>query len=206
MKPLTTEVLTAYVLGELDDEASAEIDRLIAEDPTLEADVGDLEEALSALALALPPAPAPDPGVRARLMAAAHRDTMLTLTERLARLCDVAVETARGYLDLTLSWQGWEMLRPGIHFIDVDGGPAVAGARPGLVAIAPGLRFPLHVHRGEETTLYLQGSLRYDDGTTASAGDLEHTVDGTEHGFEVTSDVPLIYAVVLGEIDFLEEG
>ena len=189
------------MLGALPPQEAEAIERQVETDPALARRVGALEETFAALTLDLPLAPAPSPALKARLLKSAQAQPHLPFVDRLARLFDVASAQAASFLDLLGRWDQWEELVPGGLFVDVDGGPALAGVRPGLVYVEPGVHFPVHRHIGEETSLYIQGEARFDDGMVARAGELRSMPDGSTHGFTVTSEVPLIFAVVVGGVE-----
>jgi len=85
-----------------------------------------------------------------------------------------------------------------VQLLHFAGGPRVASADCGLVALAPGVRFPLHEHAGDEWSFVLSGAAE-EEGTAASwlPGDLVHRPAGSRHAFRVTSGEPLVFAVVL---------
>ncbi|HGG57102.1 MAG TPA: cupin domain-containing protein, partial [Nannocystis exedens] len=85
------------------------------------------------------------------------------------------------------------------HF---QGGASVATADVGFVRIDPGARFPLHHHGGDERGLVLQGLLREDgSGALAGPGDEVYRGPNTSHSVTSAGDQPLIYAVVVYDID-----
>ena len=204
MSHSNNKALTAYILGELSTSATLNLEKRLASDPALSAQLEALQTATIALTLGLAPEAPPAPSVKAKLLESIQAKPMYAMADALARLCDVATETARGFIDQIEGWANWAPLMPGVHFLDVDGGPALAGARPGLVYILPGVAFPRHAHKGDEISLYLQGEALFDDGTHATTGDLLTMKDGSNHGFSVVSEEALIFAVVLGEIEMLD--
>ena len=196
--------LTAFILGDLEEKEAQAIRRALQTNPDLRGEVLALGEALSALPLGLEPAASPQTTVRQRLIESVAAEARFTLARPLARLCDVTTSTARGFIEAIDQWHGWDVLMPGVRFLDVDGGPALAGARPGLVYLEPGVRFPRHVHRGQETSLFLQGTAKFDDGRTHGPGDILVMANGSLHAFEVTSAEPMVFAVVLGDIEMVD--
>lgn len=163
----------------------------------------ELAEALSSLSLALPPA-APSPGLRERLLASAARPEQrwAPFAGRLARLVDVAHDRARELLAAIVRPDLWQRLLPGVDLLHLQGGPAVAGADVGFVRVAAGAAFPEHRHLGVERVLILQGGYRDDGGQVARAGDLVELPAGSSHGFVALPDEDLIYAVVVGGVEF----
>ena len=86
----------------------------------------------------------------------------------------------------------------GARLLHFDGGPRVAEADCGLVQIDPGVRFPEHVHDGDEWSLVLAGAAEEEgSGATWLPGDLVHRAAGSRHAFHVTSREPFVFAVVL---------
>lgn len=190
--------LPEYVLGTLPpDEMAAVLDYLDRHPeamPLVEAAEADLAE----LALSLAPVK-PRPAARTRLLAAAEpRSRMEGLVERVAAFLDLGFEAARRVLKLiddTAAWVSTPL--PGITLCDLEGGPAVAGARVGLVRILPGLTFPEHTHYGDEHVMVLQGAWRDDSGRIRGRGESEHLGPDTTHEFTALEGPDLIYLVVL---------
>lgn len=159
-------------------------------------------EGLEALALALP-RPSPSPGLRDRLLASvrAPERRLAPFADRLAALFDVAVARAGDLLTALADPRTWKALGPGIALIDVDGGPAVAGADVGFVRVEAGGTFPHHRHLGSERALILQGALVEGDGRIFRAGEEARMNAGSEHSFAAGPDEALIFAVVVFGVD-----
>ena len=85
-----------------------------------------------------------------------------------------------------------------VRLLHFAGGPRVAAADCGFVSLAPGVRFPMHEHEGDEWVLVLAGAAE-EEGSGASwlPGDLVHRTAGSRHAFRVTSREPLAFAVIL---------
>jgi len=85
-----------------------------------------------------------------------------------------------------------------VRLLHFAGGPRAATADCGLVELAPGVRFPMHEHGGDEWSFVLSGAAE-EEGTGAAwlPGDLVHRPAGSRHAFRVTSSEPLVFAVVL---------
>lgn len=164
---------------------------------------GALADSLSALSLALPRV-APTADLRARLLATAARPEhrWAPFTARLARLIDVAHDRARELLAAIVRPDPWQRLLPGVDLLHLQGGPAVAGADVGFVRVAAGGAFPEHRHLGPERVLILQGGYVDDQGQTARAGDLVELPAGSSHSFVALPGDDLIYAVVVGGVEF----
>jgi anti-sigma factor ChrR (cupin superfamily) len=91
----------------------------------------------------------------------------------------------------------WEQLKTLLvhHF---DPGPARGTAHAGLVRCRPGVPFPVHRHRGTETTLYLAGAVRDEDsGAIMLPGDLVTLPEGSLHRLTVLPKTECVFAVLL---------
>jgi putative transcriptional regulator len=166
------------------------------------------DELLAWLALALEPVTPPN-GLRARLLATisgpSGPERLAPFVDRVAALFDITREQSRSVLALFDAEQGWTPMYPGAAFREVQGGAALGGATAGLVRVAAGLSFPRHAHIGEERVFVVQGAFVDDAGERVAAGQLANMADGSEHGFTVISEQELLYAVVVGEVEF-EDG
>lgn len=164
----------------------------------VEAAEADAAEVLSALAVALPPA-TPSPGLRDRLLASARGPARFApFIDRLARLCDLAVDRAQALLASLSDPATWQTSPgPNISLVHFDGGPRVAAADTGFVRVAAGTPFPDHLHVGDETVLLLQGSYVDSAGAVVRAGDTAQMPAGSRHSFIAGAGEDLIYAVVV---------
>lgn len=156
-------------------------------------------EALAELSQALP-AHAATRSARGRLVARAQSPALRWAPhfDKLAALFDLSEPALTAIAEQSSLEQHWEPLPlAGVRLFHLQGGPAIAGADAGLVAIRPGTQFPFHRHAGEERTLVLEGALREDDGTLFCPGDVQVKPAGSSHAFSVLEGAPLIYAVVL---------
>ena len=171
-------------------------------DPTRTADPAHDDPAWSALAIALdevdPPA-----ALRSRLLASVERPAQrfAPFLDRLAAMIDVGVERAHSLLESIADPAAWSALLPGVELMHLEGGPAVAGADVGFVRVAPGVRFPYHHHHGDERVLLLAGMLTDDDGSSAAPGAALYKAPGTSHSVISSGDTPLIYAVVVHDVE-----
>jgi quercetin dioxygenase-like cupin family protein len=87
---------------------------------------------------------------------------------------------------------------PGVRFFHLTGGPRVAQSDCGLVQVAPGGRFPRHVHEGDEYCFVLAGAAEEEGtGVVWRAGDVAHRLAGSAHSFRVVSPGPYVFAVIL---------
>jgi len=145
----------------------------------------------------------PRPDLRADLLAATdgaqHR--FPGFRRRLARLFDLsdaAAEQVLAQLGTDTTWVPIKTLMVH-HFVP---GPACGEAHAGLVRCPPGLPFPVHRHRGSETTLFLSGAVRDEDtGELLLPGDLVTRPAGSLHRLTVLPPRECIFAVLLqGEL------
>lgn len=166
------ELLPLYALGALDPEEAAAVERAIAADPALAAELDAYFDVV--------PAIAPGADLEARLLASTGAGPFDSHAGRLSRLFDVTVDRARELLGLIEHKASWEHPVPGVHLVHFTGGPACAAADCGFVRLDPGCTFPWHTHRGEEVSVILEGSMRDHDGKVLSTGDeLVHEKDSS---------------------------
>jgi hypothetical protein len=185
------ELLPLYALGILEPDELHSVERAVANDPRLAAELAALQDTTHHLAL--PVEPSPD--VKARLLASAGGGALERFAQRLGALYDVTVERARELLGLIERAASWEPQGPGIGLVHFDGGPAYAAADCGFVRLAPGAIFPFHKHRGDEACVVLEGAL-FDatNGHTLEAGDEYHQAEGTEHALINKGSVDCVFA------------
>jgi putative transcriptional regulator len=169
-------------------------------------DVAATRGALASVGACLEPE-APAAGLRGRLLASFARGGRFgVFADRLARLYDLtpaAAEALTAKLEADSDWMPF--LIPGVEMIPVECGPRCAGAVATLVRLQPGVVFPEHVHRGEETMVLLDGGFREegDAGEEAWRGDEVLRQDGSEHAFVALPGRPCIAAaIVYGVADF----
>lgn len=177
------------------------------DDPLAElADPEDLAQLLQTCAVATPTA-APATSRRDALLAAT-RDPLLAYAERVARLVQLPLAEARALLQRRVSDGGWEPgPGPGIHFLHVTPGPALAGAVVGLVQSPAGQAFPEHEHLGEELVLVLRGGIEDGAGRCYEAGDLVSAPEGSQHSFRAAPGEDLLYLSIVQEgVDFSPSG
>jgi putative transcriptional regulator len=193
---MTTDIrdlLPLYVLGELDAEEAAVVERAVAADPVLAAELDALFD--------VAPTASAGADLEARLLASAGGGRFESYAVRMSRLLDVGVERAREILGLIEHKASWVHPVPGIHLVHFDGGPAYAAADCGFVRIDPGCTFPWHTHRGEEVSVILEGSMRDRDGKVLSAGDELLHAEGTEHDLVAGPDGVLYVARAMNGIE-----
>jgi quercetin dioxygenase-like cupin family protein len=187
------ELLPLYALGMLEADEAGVVERAVARDPALAAELRAYDRAADGL-LASAPVARPSPVVRARLLASIGGGRFERFAERIAGLYDVALDRAREILGMLELPAAREPAFPGAALLHFTGGPACAGADTGFVILAPGARFPWHHHDGAETVLCLQGTIIDDDGTVYGPGDVQVKAPGTAHEFQAGPDEELIFA------------
>lgn len=185
-----TDLLPLYALGILDADEMAAVDRAVAADPVLAAELASYQ--LAAEGLVAPIAPPTD--VLAQLMASTGKSTWERFSSRFAALFDVTVDRARELLGLMERKAAWGEEAPGIFLIHFAAGPAAATADCGIVRVTPGSRFPWHTHNGEEHSLVLAGAITEHTGRVFRAGDELVVTPGSEHDLINTGDEDAIFA------------
>lgn len=146
----------------------------------------------------LPDAP-PPAGGKQRLLADVSELPLryAPFFDALAELWDLPEDDVRAELTRSKNNDEWRWAAlPGIRLFDVRGGTKTASANVRLVRFAPGVRFPVHRHKGHERVLILEGSYTELGGKVYRSGDLHEMNDGSEHGFTVDEREPCIAAVV----------
>ncbi len=184
------ELLPLYALGVLDAVESAVVERAVAADPALAAELAAYQRTAEGMVTPIEPSAS----VHARLMASIGGGAFERFSSRMCSLFDVTVERARELLGLIERPASWELSGPGLHLVHFDGGPAAAAADCGFVRLAPNAEFPLHTHAGEEVSLILAGTLKdRRSGRTYGPGDEIVSAEHSEHDV-VALDEEVIYA------------
>lgn len=189
------ELLPLYALGALDaDEASA-VERALARDAALAAELASYLDTADALGTVIEPVPPPE-AVKLRLLASVGGGRFDQFAGRCAALWDLALDRARELLGLIERPASWVMQVPGVSLIDFEGGPAAAVDDCGFIRIAPGAFFPPHLHLGEETGIVLAGQFRdMTNDRLLRPGDTHVQAGGTFHYLMGVGDEDCIYAV-----------
>jgi putative transcriptional regulator len=184
------ELIPLHALGMLEPDEAAEVERAVAADPRLAAELAGYRDAASLIAVLV----TPPPDIKARLLASAGGGPFERFSARFAQLFDVTVEKARELLGLAERPASWETPVPGVGLVHFAGGPACATADCGLIRIEPGCTFPWHTHRGEEISLMLAGTCRDSSGRLLQPGDELVQAAGTQHDIRAEGDGPVIFA------------
>jgi putative transcriptional regulator len=174
------ELLPLYALGILEPDESKVVERAIAADPHLAAELVAYQDTASQLVEPIALAPSAD--VKSRLLASIGEGRFEKFAQRLGALYDVTVEKAREILGLIERPASWEPQIPGIALVHFSGGPAYAAADCGFVRLAPGAVFPPHTHMGDEACVVITGRIR--DATNdrvLEVGDEYFQSQGSEH-------------------------
>ena len=189
------ELLPLYALGILEADEAGVVERAVAGDAMLAAELASYQQTAGAIGSAIQPV-APSPDVKAWLIASVGGGRFEAFAARMARMYDVTVERGRELLGLIERAASWTpQVVPGLDFVDFEGGPATAGADCGFVRLAPGAVFPPHTHLGEEMTLVLSGRIHDPvNNFTLVPGDDYIRAEGTTHYLVVDGEEPCIYA------------
>jgi ChrR Cupin-like domain len=185
------ELLPLYALGILEPDEQQTVERAVATDPSLAAELIAYQDTTHHLAEPIEPSP----DVKARLLASAGGGMFERFAQKLGALYDVTVDRAREILGLIDRAASWEPQVPGIALVHFDGGPAYAAADCGFVRLAPGAIFPFHKHLGDEACLVLEGAV-FDatNGRMIEAGDDYFQKEGTQHALINKGSVDCIFA------------
>jgi len=147
----------------------------------------------------------PDPALLRRLMAEVESLPLryAPFFDRLAKLFDLPESAIEAALTRARDERLWRRtLFPGVRRLEVRAGPRLRGAQVYLMRFEAGLRFPLHRHRGVETSFVLEGAYVDSRGTRVGPGEEQDMPDGSEHGLTVDEGGPCVAAVVTRGVDF----
>lgn len=189
--------LVEYVAGTLSPAEHAAVRAAVESSPALRRALVETEAALAALAEALDPVP-PPPAAWTRLRAEVETEGWGHFAAPVARVWDLTVDAVRAVFARARDAAGWEPGPvPGVFLFHLEGGPATAGADVGLVRFAPGTRFPVHGHGGEERYVVLQGRVLEDGGAEEIPG--QEVVNGPAkvHAFVTDPDGDTVFAITL---------
>jgi anti-sigma factor RsiW len=185
------ELLPLYALGILEPDEANVVERAVAKDAALAAELAGYQA--SADLLVVPATPAPD--VKARLLASVGTGPFEKFSARMASLYDVTVERAREILGLIERPASWNQEAGGISLVHFNGGAAYAAADCGFIRLEPGAVFPPHKHLGEEASVVLQGQVRdMASGRLLGPGDELLQAEASEHHLVCEGTEPCIFA------------
>ena len=185
------ELLPLYALGILDPDEATAVERAVATDTALAAELASYQA--SADLLVVPMTPAPD--VKTRLIASVGAGRFEKFSARMASLYDVTIEKAREFLALIERPASWNQEAGGISLVHFNGGAAYAAADCGFIRLEPGAVFPPHKHLGEEASVVIQGQIRdVASGRLLQPGDELLQAEGTEHHLICEGTEPCIFA------------
>jgi len=185
------ELLPLYALGILEPDEARVVERAVAKDAALAAELARYQA--SADLLVVPVTPAPD--VKARLLASTGAGRFEKFSTRIATLYDVTVERARELLALVERPASWNREAGGISLVHFNGGAAYAAADCGFIRLEPGAVFPPHKHLGDEASIVLQGQMRdAASGRLLGPGDELFQVEGSEHHLSCEGTEPCMFA------------
>lgn len=178
------DLLPLYSLGLLDGDEAETVERALASDPSLAAELTGYRDAVHDI---VEPA-LPSPDVKTRLMTSIGAGRFESFSQRIAKLFDVTLDRGRELLGLIERAASWEVRAPGIGLVHFQGGPAVATADCGFVRIDPGAIFPWHAHVAEEISIVLAGTLETNDGRILKPGDELVQGPGSEHAIRAQAE------------------
>lgn len=180
------ELLPLYAMGLLEGDEATMVENAISADPALARELERYEDSLIT-----PIAPPAD--LEMRLMGSIGGGRFERFAARVGELLDLSLDRARELLGMTERASSWGEEAPSVFLIHFDGGPAHAGADCGIIRIAPGGVFPPHMHRGEEHSIVLQGTLRDHDGKLYRPGDELVYALNSSHLLTVEGDEDVIF-------------
>ncbi len=184
------ELLPLHALGLLEAAETQVVERAVASDLALAAELAAYHDAAHQIVAPLPPSPE----VKARLLASIGEGRFERFSSRMAALFDVGVDRAREILGLMERPSSWDPAMPGIGVVHFDGGPAYVAADCGFIRLAPGTAFPQHTHLGEEVTIVLSGQLRDHTGRVLDPGDELVQSETSTHQITAVGDAECIFA------------
>jgi putative transcriptional regulator len=189
------ELLPLYALGILESDEASAVERALAADAVLAAELAAYQQTVGAIGAASQPV-APPPEIKQRLLASIGGGRFEQFSGRMAKLFDVTVDRARELLGLIERPASWvPQIIPGISLVHFEGGPAVAAADCGFIRLVPGAVFPPHSHLGEEIVTILSGQVKdITNDCLLGPGDDYVQLEGTEHYKVCVGDEDCIYA------------
>jgi anti-sigma factor RsiW len=188
------ELFPLYALGILESDEAALVERAVANDAALAAELASYQQTADAIGDAIQPV-VPSPEVKLRLFASVGGGRFEAFSARMATLFDVTVDRARELLGLIERPASWVAQIPGISLVHFDGGPAAAAADCGFVRLTAGAVFPPHTHLGEEAVTILSGRIHdVTNDRMVGPGDDYVQLEGTNHYLVCVGDEDCIFA------------
>ncbi|HEX4421635.1 MAG TPA: cupin domain-containing protein [Kofleriaceae bacterium] len=188
------ELLPLYALGILEAEEANVVERAVASDRALAAELAAYQHTAGEIGSVIQPV-TPSPEVKLRLFASIGGGRFEQFSGRMAKLFDVTVDRARELLGLIERPGSWVPQIPGIALVHFDGGPAAAAADCGFVRLAPGAMFPPHSHLGEETVTILSGQIHdVTNNRMIVPGEDYVQVEGTSHYLMCVGNEECVFA------------
>jgi quercetin dioxygenase-like cupin family protein len=183
------ELLPLHALDMLEGDEAKAVERAVAADASLAAELASLRDA----AYAIPVEPViPRPEIEVALMASVGQGRYERFAARLSELLDLAIDPIRALLgSIERGFPPPEA--PGVSLIHFEGGPAYAAADCGIVRVEPGSMFPWHTHLGEEHSLILSGRMVDHEGREWGPGDEYVAALDTSHDLATVGDEPVIF-------------
>jgi len=187
------ELLPLHALGILEGDEAEAVEQAIKANPTLAAQLVALREGTHALLSSFVMPINPPVDLEKRLMASVGAGPFERFAKRFAEIFDLAVDRTRELLGLCERESSWGEEAPGIFLIHFAAGPSVVNADCGIVRMKPGSTFPPHMHRGEEHSIVLAGTLRDLDGKLYRPGDELVYAQSSSHLLTVEGDEDVIF-------------
>lgn len=190
------ELVPEYVLGLLPEDERRRLVSAQEGSATLAQEVRMAAAAVATLADALPER-APLPGGRSRLLATlASPDRFQAFFPTLRQWFDLTDEQLRSVIArMDAGTEFVDAPLPGVRYFDFETGPRAVGKEAGVLTLAPGARFPAHVHKGGERSMVLEGTLLL-DGLRLHPGDVVDVTAGSRHEFAAGPERRLALLVI----------
>ena len=186
------DLLPLYALGILEDDEARTVERAVARDPVLAAELASLQAAANIMVTPV----APSRSVLDRLMSSAGKGRFEQFTDRVAALYELSADRVRELFGLVERGTSWLPQLPGIELMWFPGGLRYADADCGFIRLAAGKVFPPHTHLGDEVSIILAGQLQdLATGVIYNPGDeiaVAHSAD--EHLLKAIGTEDCIYA------------
>ena len=197
---LDEDLLIEYALGILERPDCDRVDQALAASAALRERLAEMRESLDTLALAETPQN-PPPALWGQVLDSLEPEKrFMRFVRRFAELFDLPNLESRKLLEKidTPTAMDWKKLPiPGVRILKFQGGPRVAKATCGLVAVRKDTVFPRHRHQDQEWLFVLQGSAVDDQGHQIQPGDYLVSGAGSEHAFKTLGPDDFVFAVLL---------